>query len=69
MKSESFSSSFSSETGEDGKKHENKSQSGQQEVCSNGKCKVVLCKDGVCREMNEDLSKEKVPHEAHMQPN
>ena len=53
MQSQSFSSSYSSETGADGKQHTKTTKSGKKTVCENGKCKVVECADGKCKETEE----------------
>ena len=52
--SESFSSSDSSQMGEDGKMHTKEEKSGTQIECKDGICKQVECKDGVCKEMMKD---------------
>jgi hypothetical protein len=56
MQSQSYSSSYSSETGKDGQQHTKSSKSGKKTVCENGKCKVVECADGVCKELEEPVS-------------
>ena len=46
--SESFSSSSSSEMGQDGKMHTASSRAGSKVECSNGKCVRIDCKNGQC---------------------
>jgi len=75
--SESFSSSFSSSQGADGKVHQKSSKTGSETKCHNGVCKVVTCADGKCKETNQKadvLAKETVksaqehPHRHHRSP-
>lgn len=59
--SSSSSSSYSSSMGEDGKRHEKSSRSGEKTVCKDGKCKVLKCNNGHCKEKTEsaeDAAKE-----------
>lgn len=52
-KTESFSSSFSSSTGPDGKLHKESSKKGSETKCHGGVCKVTTCADGKCKEVTE----------------
>ena len=77
--SESFSSSFSSEQGADGKVHQKQSKTGSETKCHNGVCKVISCADGKCKETAQKadvLAKEAAqkaaqhphPHHKHRSP-
>lgn len=52
--SQSFSSSSSSQMGEDGKMHTKESKAGSQKECHDGKCFVRECANGVCKEREVD---------------
>lgn len=58
--SSSSSSSYSSEMGADGKKHERSSKQGEQKVCQDGKCKIMRCENGNCQEATENQGDAKV---------
>jgi hypothetical protein len=55
--SESFSSSSSSEMGEDGKMHTKENKQGSQKECKDGKCVVKECANGVCKEKEVEAAK------------
>lgn len=58
---ESFSSSYSSSSGADGKVHKKSKKQGSETKCHGGICKVTTCADGKCKEVTEkaeDLQKE-----------
>jgi len=57
MHSESFSSSSSSQMGEDGKIHTKESKEGSQKECKDGHCIIRECANGVCHEREADASK------------
>jgi hypothetical protein len=48
--STSTSSSFSSHVDKDGKLHKKSSKKATKTECKDGKCKVIECANGVCRE-------------------
>jgi len=48
--SQSFSSSFESGMGQDGKMHEREQKQGSKVQCHQGKCKETICKNGECHE-------------------
>ena len=50
MKSESFSSSYSSSTDQNGETHEHSNKEGVKKTCHNGQCKIVTCNNGRCTE-------------------
>lgn len=63
---QSFSSSFQSSMGKDGKMHKKESKQGSDMECHNGHCKGTVCKNGQCNEVYfsaKDKNGQQVPAE------